>query len=185
MVIHRLFEQSPMSNQLATTTVNVDELRADVVEALNTCEAGMEKLRASVAAKVRAGKKFAQAKEELPHGAFMDWVVITTPDIDHKTATRWIKLAVFVETHRERLDDETTVRGAYILAGILPEPQSSTGGGSAPQTAAWLTSLVRSATHISARLAQRPIAEWPRTELCLLRERLKPLVEIFQQLPQT
>ncbi|MEQ1862776.1 MAG: DUF3102 domain-containing protein [Chthoniobacteraceae bacterium] len=162
---------------------NIEELRGAVREALECRDQAMAFVHRSLQAVVRAGALLNKAKGELEHGEFITWVEDNVQEITHATATRWMKLALFAETHGEQLDEAATVRQAYILAGILPEPESSSGGGGAASGGdAYLTYLVRSATHISARLSQKPITDWPAEDRRILRDRLAPLVRIYEQL---
>ena len=164
------------------STVNVGEIRSAVREALALRDETMALVKRSVAAVARAGALLNRAKAAHQHGDFMAWVKANVLEISYETATRWMKLALFAETHPKQLDEAATVRQAYILAGILPEPESNSGGGGTSGGDAYLTYLVRSATHITARLSQRPITEWPVEDRRVLRERLEPLVKIYQQL---
>lgn len=165
------------------STVVFAELKAAVRDALDLRDETMRLVQRSLQAVVKAGALLNKAKDELRHGEFMPWVEEHLPEITHATAQRWMKLAQFAETHADRLDEAATVRQAYILAGILPEPESSSGSGdSGAGGDAYLTYLVRSATHISARLSQRPISQWQAEEREVLRARLEPLVNIYKQL---
>lgn len=77
-----------------------------------------------IVAIVIAGRKLAAKKESLGHGAWLPWIE-TNLKIHERTVSRWMKLAKFVETKGEDIEDAKSVTEAYRLAGILPEPEAS------------------------------------------------------------
>ena len=160
------------------------ELRAVIVCAQLSMDRAKKTVMEAIADRVRAGALLLDRREQIGHGHWQDWLEETL-DVDgfsYESATRWMRLARFAKTHAHRLESAHSVRQAYQLAGILPEPEGGGTTGSTSAGNAYLTYLVRSVTHISARVSQRPIGDWPEDERRLLVQRLEPLVDFYREL---
>ena len=162
---------------LEPQTVKICEAVTAAIAAEDQAKAAVHYL---IRTKIIAGQLLATRRESAKHGEWVAWCDNVLP-ISYDTANRWIGLFLFIKTRGEQaLDDAKSVRQAYVLAGLLPESQGGTGsGGSSQSEDAYLTDLVRTNTRLSAQLAKHPLKDWPTDALRSLRERLKPLVELY------
>ena len=178
-----------MSRQLQPNeTTLIAKQTAEICDAVKEAIAAEDQAKGAVAhlirTKIVAGQMLAQKRDSMEHGDWTEWCESVLP-ISYATANRWIGLAKFAQTHGADLDDAKSVRHAYVLAGLLPEAQSGSGGGSSQSDDAYLTDLVRTHTRLSAQLAKRPLVQWPADQLRILRDRLKPLVDLYVELNAT
>lgn len=153
-----------------------------VATALKARDAAIAAVKYAIKKALDVGRLLRTAKGELEHGEFMQWVEGAELGVSYDTIGRWMKLAEKAETHGEQIENAQSVRQAYLLAGLLPEPESEGGSRSNGAGNAFLTFLTRSATHLQAQLSQRPLTQWPLEDRRVLRDRLAPLVEIYEQL---
>lgn len=160
---------------------NVLKIREAIERAEGSMDVAKGAVQVAIRDRVMAGKLLLIEREKNEYGEWQKWLAHYLPDFSYETASRWMKLARFAETRGADLEDAASVRQAYVLAGLLPEPQSSTAP-AAEAHESYLTHLVRSATHLSAQLSQRPITDWPLEERRILRDRLAPLVQVYEQL---
>lgn len=171
--------------QLAKQQPEMEIISANTAALCDACKAALDAedqaksaVQYLIRTKIIAGQMLEAKKEGMERGDWTEFCKNVLP-ISHDTASRWINLFKFVRLHGEdALDDAKSVRQAYVLAGLLPESQGGSAGGS-PTADAYLTDLVRTDTRLKAQLAKRPLSEWARDELRTLRERLKPLVELY------
>jgi hypothetical protein len=171
-------QQQP--NELQIIEPEMAKVCDAVQEAIAAEHQAMAAIHHLIRTKIIAGELLAAKRESAKRGDWVAWCDNVLP-ISYDTANRWIGLFLFIKTRGEHaLDDAKTVRQAYVLAGLLPESQGGTsGGGSSASEDAYLTDLVRTNTRLSAQVAKRPLAQWPVDQLRSLRERLKPLVELY------
>jgi hypothetical protein len=160
-------------------TVEICEV---VQKALDAEEQAKAAIRYLIHTKVLAGVRLAAKRDQLEHGQWLGWVENNLP-ISDQTARNWIKLAHFARIRGDELENASNMRQAYQLAGLLPESEGS-GGNSASKGESYLAHLTRSAAQISAEIARTPIDEWPSHKLQSLKERIKPLIELYAQLEE-
>jgi hypothetical protein len=175
-------QQRPETQVIDKNTGSIIDAVQEVLRAEDSAKAAVQDL---ITLKIRAGQMLIAKREELEHGDWMPWCAEQLP-ISYETANRWIGLFNFARKNPDALDDAKSVRQAYVLAGLLPESQGGNGsGGSSQSPDAYLTLLVRGATHLSAEIAKRPLIEWPDQDRCALRDRLKPYVDLYVELNAT
>lgn len=169
--------QQPNELEIITAaTAQICEAVKAAIDAESSAKAAVEHV---IRTKVIAGQMLEAKRTEAVRGGWVAWCDNVLP-ISYETANRWIGLYLFIRTRGEHaLDDAKSVRQAYVLAGLLPEAQGGSGGGGSGSEDAYLTDLVRTNTRLSAQLAKRPLSQWPLDQLRSLRERLKPLVELY------
>lgn len=164
--------------QLSTTD---DELRAAIKAALDARDQTMASVQYAIVKALDAGRLLRAKKRELEHGEFLSWMEGAELGVGYEVCRRWMKLAEKAELEGDQIESAQSLRQAYTLTGLLPE--SETAGGTASSSGnSFLTFLTRSATHLQAQLSQRPLKEWPLEDRRVLRDRLKPLVEIYEVL---
>jgi hypothetical protein len=173
-----------MKSRTEVIPKDVAEINDAVAQANDLLTKTMELVPQAIKAMIVAGSKLKKKREQIPQGDWYTWLESNVKNCSRETARRWIRLAEFNETHKGKLNDATSVRQAYQLAGLLPESESgsSSSGGRATDADAYLVHLLRSETYISAQIAAQPIDEWPKQRRESLKERLQPLVEIYERL---
>jgi len=82
------------------------------------------------------------------------------------------------------LEEASSLRQAFVLAGILPEShrapgsQSPSGGSST-----WISFFTKGTEHIEKLFQKSPnIRDWPQTTKDIMKEKLRPWMDIYQQL---
>lgn len=166
-----------VSADLAEILDAVREAKGAIAQAAAVIENGLAKV-------IDAGRKLRAKRELTDHGEWMEWLevnVLEPMEITYETARKWIKLSEFKDTKGAHLDDATSVRQAYLLAGLLPEAESSSGGGG-KDTGNYLVHITRLERAIKGQIAARPIKQWSKQDRVLLKQRLQPLVELFEEL---
>jgi len=135
-----------MTEQLQLNLANaINHSYAESVRVAKDAETQMNK---AVALVVECGNLLLQQKESLKHGGWLDWLEQNCPEVNKRTASRYMALAkktqcVLFEnkTHSvsdlentsnvsnentthgvSLLKDASSIRQAYIATGILPEP---------------------------------------------------------------
>jgi hypothetical protein len=176
--------QSKLQPEMEIIEANTAKICDAVKEALTAEDQAKGAVHYLIRTKIIAGQMLEKRREATKHGEWVKWCENVLP-ISWDTANRWIGLAKFAKAHGAELDDAKSVRHAYVLAGLLPESQSGSGGGSPQSEDAYLTDLLRTDTRLRAHLAKRPLIEWAVDEVRMLRERLKPLVELYVELNAT
>lgn len=162
-------------------------LRAKIRKALRSRWRTMGMIELTIRRIVEAGHALIATKGDLEHGEFeaaleSDGVIGQGDDgVSKVTVQRWMKLAKFDELNPGVLDNASTVTKAYRLADILPPiEENSTGSGASGTN--YLVHLNRLASSLSAQIKARPITEWSNEDRHITRDRLRPLVDIYEQL---
>ena len=159
-----------------------EELVASVASALGAIAQTMGAVQMCIERVVDAGSKLERKKGEMEYGEWSDWLEAHCPDLTPTTARRWMALARFAERFGERLEHAGTITQAYRMAGLLPDPESSSPAAKASAEASYLTQLTRGATHLQAAISLRPIEKWTVEERATLKRRIEPMVELYAQL---
>jgi hypothetical protein len=170
--------------QLEVITADVAAIQNAVREAQGSIAQAAAAIEFGLAKVVNAGRMLKAARERFEHGEWMSWLkenVLDPLEITYQTTRNWIKLAEFAERKGTQLDNSSTVRQAYQLAGILPEAESSSGSGG-KEAGNYLVHISRLERAIRTQVEARPIAKWSREDRMILKQRLQPLVAIFEEL---
>lgn len=123
------------------------------------------------------GRGLKHHRQLIGHGGWINWLAENFEGLTHETSRKWIKLAEAVDSGKLDLDSAKSIRQAYILAGILPDPDES-GAGSSSAAPSYLVYLDRFET----ALRDIDVAKLPASDRQKLRERLKPLASLYAQL---
>jgi len=158
------------------------ELQAAVQEALDARDMAAGAIELSLKKALTAGRLLRRERAEKDHGDWGRYLEANVPSISHETARKWMKLAEFAE--RNSLETASTIKQAYILAGILPEADPSQGGGKGGggSSGDFLTHLEKAKEAILADLKTRPLEERSPEDKLVLRERLTPFVRLYEAL---
>lgn len=162
-------------------------LRVKIRKALRSRWRTMAMIELTIRRIVEAGNALIACKAELEHGMFearleAEGVIGDGPDCLSKvTVQRWMRLAKFDELNPGVLDNAATVTKAYRLADILP-PIEETSTNSSLSAANYLVHLNRLSASLIAQLKARPVEQWSSAERSMTRERLRPLVEVYEEL---
>lgn len=167
---------------------DVEKLRGLVGKALRSRDRTMGLIGVTLRRMAAAGAELLRAKSELEHGQFKEWLascgIVGEGDwqVTYETAWKWMRLAKFAALQPADLDRAQTVTQAYRLAGILPENETQSSGSGTAGAGSILTQLAKAERSILTQIAARPIEQWPNEDRVLLRQRLQPLVELFEKL---
>ena len=168
--------------------LDVEKLRGLVRNALRSRERAMALIGVTIRRMVAAGAELTRAKGEIGHGAFAEWLagcgIVGDEEgqVSYPTVTRWMRLAQFAALRPGDLDKAQTVTQAYRLAGILPEIETQSSGGDGNGSGSVIVQLAKVERSLTMQLAARPIEQWASEDRALLRQRLEPLVELFEKL---
>jgi hypothetical protein len=138
-----------------------------VRSALNAEDMAKAAIGNLITEKVVAGCMLAAKRADLPHGEWGAWIESNLP-ITRQTVRNWIKLAEFAKRSGADIENAQSVRHAYQLAGLLPEPDPESRGRTHVSP---LQLAARFATTIEQQLAQMH-----RDELAQLRTTLERIV---------
>jgi hypothetical protein len=162
---------------------DVVEIQKAIREAKEAVDVTMAHVEMAVGKVINAGRKLLAMRGQIEHGQWMAWIeenVSSVLEVSYHTTRNWMKLAEFAERRGADLDNAQTVRQAYMLAGILPEPESTEGGNSTQGN--YLVHVARLERAIKAQIEARPLEKWSREDRSVLKKRLEPLVAIFEKL---
>jgi hypothetical protein len=159
----------------------VSDLHQAIAEAERLAHQAVSFAGAAINAAIAAGELFRKARKDVGRGDWQLWVESNCPMISYSTATRWMKLSEIKERDGIDVECASSVRQAYILAGLLPEPE---GGSGKSESAAcnYLVHVSRLERALRTQLQSAPLASWAASDRDALRDRLRPLVEIYNRL---
>lgn len=154
---------------------------AQILDAVQAALAAEDQAKASVQmllrSKVEAGRMLEIKRRSLEHGSWLPWLAEHLT-ISERTARNWIKLAQFADRYGAAdIENAQTVRAAYVLAGLLPEPEPSDGQGK-PAIEGWELHLHR-AEKALLRVSVEALDDPQRQSLL---ERLRPFLELAARL---
>lgn len=158
-----------------------DQVKEACAQAKDALDQAMGAVALSIEKILRAGALLRRQQELVPEGEWMGWIEANL-SVCYRTVRNWIKLAYFADRKSVDLENAQTVRQAYVLAGLLPEPGSATAG--SPPPGAYLIQVARVQRSIEAEIAAKPLKDWAPAEKQILRDRLEPFVRIFHQLTE-
>ena len=172
LIIHGSDGASP-SRDLAS---RLREAHAAAIEAARAAVRGCGEAVQKAAA---CGRVLLEARDALKEkGCFVSWIEANWPEGGIRTAYRWMKLA---ESPEELWQDAVSLRQAYIAVGLLPEPGPAEH--SPDENKPQWNYLVHLARAERALQKQREeLDRLSRKEKDVLKERLRPWVEMFNRL---
>jgi Protein of unknown function (DUF3102) len=153
-----------------------------VTVAMETIALTMGMVQVCIQRAVQAGRLLERKKGEMEYGEWSDWLEVNCLGLTPQTARRWMALARFDERFGGRLEHAGTITQAYRMAGLLPDPESSSPAAKASAEASYLTQLTRGVTHLSAAILSRPLEKWTVEERVALKHRIEPFVELYDKL---
>lgn len=130
---------------------------------------------------VECGQFLIEAKQAVGHGKWLEWLANPNHgwNLSDETARKYMKLAEFVNRGGS-LADAAGMRQAFITAGILLEPHREKGSQTAHNsTPTWISWLTKSTEQINKLKEQAPVDEWDEGTRSTMREKLRPLVELY------
>lgn len=132
----------------------------------------------AIAEALLCGQLLNQAKQVVGHGLWLKWLEEHCPAIPQRTAHRYMLLSN--SPHVAKMGECSGLRQAYIICGILPEPEHT-------ETLASMqpayTLVLNRFSSIRSQVAKLPLSQWPDDARDRLREELRPMVrELFGQL---
>lgn len=136
------------------------------------------------------GDILSKQKEALGHGQWTRWFdanianqeVAQRASFTIRTAERYMKLASLEASGLLDLDKASSVRQAFVLAGILPSSGGETNAGDENPQPALLVALKRMETKLNSELTRKPLEEWTTDEKRLWQDRLAPFVDVWKRL---
>lgn len=149
---------------------------------LELADTARENARSAINKAVECGQYLIEAKQSVGHGKWSEWFSSRVTDFNQDTSARYMRLADFVNKGGS-LDAAASQRQAFIIAGILPQPEREHGSQQAqPEGQAWLSSILKAWEKVSTRIEKTPVDEWPEVQRVTLKEKLRPLAELYQTL---
>lgn len=148
-----------MSEQLQLNLA--DEINSTYAESVQLGEIAQSHINTALEKVLECGRLLQQQKDSLKHGGWIEWLRANCPEIHVRTAQRYMKLAANT-THVSFLEDESTIRKAYIAAGILPEPEKAEPQEPTPETPiiTFVRPLDRFRLWYNRRTQETPLTEW-------------------------
>jgi hypothetical protein len=147
-------------------------------------DAARDNASAAIIKAVECGQYLIEAKITFgKHGKWMKWCeanLYHSINLQHAIIARYMKLAEFVNNGGS-LTDAASQRQAFLLAGILTEPTREAGSQkNHGESCKWLTLVDRTwAELVSVRDS---IPNWPENNRITLKEKLRPMVELYNVL---
>lgn len=137
-----------------------------------------ERAREAAKAVILCGQSIAEAYELVPTADWREWLTAHCPRVSYETAMRWRRVGKL--SHVTKMDEVQTIRQLYQLAGILPtaEVGQRTVQAETDFTLAWAERRLGWVD----RVQPERIRTWAPEERAKLRERLKPLHELYLSL---
>ncbi len=141
---------------------------------------------------IEVGNLLLQKKLALGHGEWLKWFeqsisnseVALSAAFSYQTARKWMRLSEINDRGILDLDNATSVRQAYMLAGLLPSSESNSSHDEGSTSSNLLVKLRRIETLLQSELTRRPLKDWPQEERKMWSERLKPLLNLYDLIQQ-
>lgn len=127
---------------------SIEELKELIKQAEDTISQTVAHAGYRIRLCANVGKGLRLHKKQLDHRQWLPWLEEHFSDeednaLTPRTAQRWMKLSEAVDSGRLDLDKARSVRHAYQLAGILPDPDEAQGGSKGSDTPNYLVHLDR------------------------------------------
>jgi hypothetical protein len=160
------------------TTPDLEELMRLIKAADELATTTVATAGAQIRACVEAGEKLAEFRKTIGHGQWLNWFMDHIDSVSIDTARRWMKLAeVYNKGNGINVMSAKSVRQAYQLAGILPEPND-------PKTskgADGVTYLLH-AVRLQHALEQINLEQLDEQQRAQLVARLRPIAGVYAAL---
>ncbi len=138
---------------------------------------------------IELGAMLRAKKKEVGHGNFLQWMEanVTNTEVAERagfsrvTAARYMKLSEAHEAKKLDLENASSVKRAFQLAGILP-PSDSEPSGAGSEQPQLLVKIARVGAMVASEFAKRPIEDLDAQERRVWADRLKPLVDVWEKL---
>lgn len=169
-----------MNQQLELSIV--ENIRRTFSEAHELAAQASEKGRAAILKARECGQYLKEAKQNVGHGRWLSWLSNSNHgwNISDETARKWMKLA---DIPIEALESIQSLKQAYLALGILPTNEREPGSQTAhPEGQRWLSSILKAWENLSVTIERKPIADWPDSQRVTLKEKLRPMAELYQRL---
>lgn len=166
-----------------------DQINRAHTEALALASGAKEQIASAVARAVECGQLMLQQKEALQHrtgkerAGWLDWLDANCPEIDERTARRYMALAK--RSHVSGyFEDSATLRQAYIATGILKEPTPKEPAPPGPETpwVKFVKPLQAFRLWYHTRCEQGPPETWGESALRVLSNELQWFVNLHTEL---
>lgn len=135
-------QQARQENKVVTLENLANQANEHYEESLAKADKAKGAVNEAIAEALLCGKALNDAKEQIPHGKWLQWLKDWCPKISQPTAWKYMKLANY--NHGYNLESASGLRKAYQLAGLIPDdekkPQNITAD-SAETTVFNLTSI--------------------------------------------
>lgn len=172
-----------MNQELETAVLS--NIRETYAASIALAESAKGNAKAAIQKAVECGNHLISAKSAVGHGKWMDWCEANLnhgSNLTHKTITKYMALAKFVNEGGS-LEDAASQRQAFQVAGILNEPHREHGSQqSHGEASKWLSYIQKAWGELEKIKESRPVADWPQTQRITLKEKLRPLAELYQTL---
>jgi hypothetical protein len=133
---------------------------------------------------LECGNLLLQQKAALQHGGWLEWLDANCPQIDERTARRYMGLAK--RTHVSDLNEAATLRQAYLACGIIHEkPKTPNEPGPETPWVKFVKPLDAFRLWFNTRNEESPMEEWGEDALRVLSNELQWFVNLHAQIQQT
>lgn len=157
-------------------TSQLKELQELIDQADDLGETTVTNAGKQIALCVAAGRKLAQFRKVVGHGQWVDWFADNVKGITVRTGQKWTKLAEMVDKGLD-VSNAKSVRQAYLLAGILPEPNDPH-----PAKASDGVTYLVHVDRLQAALRHIDLKQITDEQRGQLATRLKPIAELYASL---
>jgi hypothetical protein len=169
-------------NQIIRAVLDLSpEISAAYSQAATLAGTAREKARDAVYRAYQCGQLLNRQKDGLDHGQWEQWLATNCPEIAPCTARRYMKLAK--KANESLLGSATSVRQAYIGAGVIPEGKRKPADTDATTPPILFThGLDQFRTWYNRRVASEPVDRWPPDSRHLLRNELAWFKRLYDDL---
>lgn len=167
------------AQELEVVDEGIERIQAAVREAVASRDLAMATIEDGIRRCIAAGELLNAQRKIIAPRNWMAWVETNLPEISYRTAFKWMKLALVAKSVLAKVESASTIRQAYLLAGLLPESEPAENGGASPS---WLIQLVRAERAIQSQLTPEAIETLGKADREALKDRLKPFVEMYRRL---
>jgi hypothetical protein len=160
-----------------TNPIDIAELKRLIEEANRAVAGAVANAGHGIRLCARIGSNLKKYKDIIGHGGWGAWLEENFSDFSTRTAVRWMKLGQKVDSGEFNPDDAKSLRQAYMMCDILPQPEENESS-NAPAEINYLVHLDR----LEASLRSIDVVKLPVPEQQQLRTRLRPIAELYTKL---
>ena len=163
-------------------TVLLSQAKAHHEEAISLADVTRKSGNEAIKAALLAGKALNEAKTIVGHGRWLLTLKERCPALSHDTASKYMRLANFA--HERNLESCHGLRQAYLICGILPEPEAYDRPPEPPTPAERLMMrrVLSFTTWFKGKLDAARLDALEAQERAKMKEELRPLVEVYERL---